>query len=297
MGFDLPRRNDDFGVSMKRQWLNQKRVLVIVAFLLLVTSLLPGRVSSAIAYIPYQLVRAMIAPPGTMIRSIVGGDQEELDIHITEGGRDELEQRLGQAYAFIRQLELKVQNLETMIDRLTRTSERIELAGLRMVDARVASFSGNDSRPVIELERGSRKGIRKGQAVVHGFNLVGEVELVTAMTANVELINGVGSSLMVRLLPPSPGPAPRGGLETLIEYDPELEAFVVELGVNEDVCVDDLAHLIDSRWREESHGFIVGKVVKIDNKTDRPLLTRRVIIKPTVSLADLNRVTVLVPID
>jgi len=282
---------------MKRQWLNQKRLLAIFAFLLLAISLMPGKVSSAIAFVPYQVIRAMLAPPSTMIRSIFGSDHEDLQVHIKQGGKDELEQELGQAIAYIRQLELKVKNLEAMIDRLTQTGERIDLAGLRMVDARVASFSGSEIKPILELERGSNKGLRKGQAVVHGFNLVGEVVMTTAMTANVALIDAIDSQLMVKLIPPSPGEMPRGGLETFIQYDQQQEAFEVKLGVNEDVRIGDLAHLVDERWREESHGFIVGKVVDINNDTDRPLLTKRVIIRPTIELKNLNRVTVLVPIE
>jgi rod shape-determining protein MreC len=66
----------------------------------------------------------------------------------------------------------------------------------RVVSGPVSNFSHS-----VEIDKGSKDGIRRGMPVVNGAGLVGKVQLVTADHATIQLLTDPGFRVGVRLLP------------------------------------------------------------------------------------------------
>lgn len=202
----------------------------------------------------------------------------------------EAERRLQQ----VRALETALAEAQELIAMLTQSREMLQLEGVQLVPARVSGFSGDPVRPVLTIDRGTFSGVHDGAAVVSGFNLVGRVAKAYAGSADVELITAAGTKLQVRILPPRTDDVPRELVEQL-ELEEDGRWFEVQVEIDAAVEVGDLAHLIDERWPPAARGYVVGQVKRVAPDPANPHLFKELVIEPLPPLADLTRVTVLIP--
>lgn len=281
---------------MKRSLLTPRRLLALVVALLLISSMLSAPVADRVTRGPRSLVSAALNPVTGVLRalgrSIRGSEQPDTP---WPGATDvELELELGRALRIIRQLEGELRRAQDQVAQLSQIRDQFGLQGVRLIDARVTAYNGSTIDPVITIDKGSSKGLRKGSVVASGFNLVGEVVRVGPVSADVKLITAANTNIIARLVTPIADVQPRI-LEAMLHRAKDGQYFVTEPGVDSPVQVGDLAHLSSERWPPEAQGFVVGKVTVVDKDASNPFLAKRVIVEPMLPLAALRRVTVLVP--
>jgi hypothetical protein len=173
------------------------------------------------------------------------------------------------------------------------------------VPANVASWSGDASRPTLDLFVGTWDGVRVGSVVVSRFNLVGRVISTGDFVCTVQLTIKPNASLFVRFAPPikegqlPPEPSERQIVRVV--YDLEREAFAAIVDESIRVEVGDLAFMhvgnvrsSDDQWSTEADGFVVGKVVSKEQSPDNPQMQHEVLVKPVIDLPRLTRAVVRV---
>ena len=279
-----------------RHIVTPRRLLGAVVVLLLAASLSPARLITPIANVPRWVVQVPVGPPSALLRSLGAYLRPaDYDPATPQSSPEQLGRQLALARQEIRNLEKRVADLQRENARLARAREQggDELAGIRMVDARVSGVSGSELKPVLTIARGQQHGIREGQAVVFWDSLVGEVEMVGPLSAEVRLITAAETGLAVELVPPVVDAARK--IQAWAELSENRTAFIAETARQRTVKVGDLAHLRDDGWPAVAQGFVVGKVTDVRPKKERPLELQRVTIKPQAPLRQLDRVTILVP--
>ena len=273
-------------------YLTQRRALVIVAAVLLLSSLAPVRVSSKLAYLPGSIVSFTTQPFTQGLRwlatTLRPPTERELDLSDAE-----TRQLYGEALSLIRRLEYKLAAAEQQIALLTQ-SRTIALSGVQLVDASVTGYSGERLNPVLSINRGRAGGIYPGAPVVSGFNLVGRVTEAYPASADVGLVNAPGATLLVRILPPTPEAGPRE-VKEMIHLTEGGEMWEVSVAKGQPVREGDIAQLSDPSWPPEAQGYLIGQVVEVEPDPQNPLNAKRVRIRPMAPLTELSRVTVLVP--
>lgn len=292
---------------MKRSFLTPRRLLALLAVLLLVSSFLPvdqdsqaaeqrRAWGSRLAERPRALVAAAISPVTRLLHALSTGLRSQDRDPVLWDTWDDLAVRYGRALQRNERLEQENTALKRQIAQLSQIRELFGLAGVSLVDARVNASSTDPLNPVLTINRGERHGVRRQMAVASAFSLVGEVTNVGPFTSDVRLITAPGTQLRVRLVPPTPDAAART-IEVQLERAEDGPWFEVQLGTQQPVQPGDLAHLSDPIWPTEAMGFVVGQVIEVGPDPDDPLNFQRVIVKPIPPLTRLNRVTVLVPTD
>ncbi len=283
-----------------RSLFGSRRFLVTVVLLCVVSAWAPLGLARSVAALPHHLLVALVSPVTVLLKTAadaVGGGQPRLDL----GEHEELYDHYTQALQYIRRLESDLRQREQQLAQLMRVREIRGEQGIRAyLPARVTSYSGEPARPVLTIDRGTSDGVRRGMVVVSGANLVGLVEAVGPLTADVRLITTPGTTLDVRFAAPTPPAAP-----------PSAPTYLATVGLAEDgrrfvhdeapqnvpVRAGDLAHLDDQggRWPAQANGFIVGQVAEVAGVPDNPLLLKRIVIEPLIRPPSLRRVWVLVP--
>ena len=275
--------------------LNQRRTLMVIAAVLLISSMLPAPIATRLAHPARAVVTLALSPFTAPLKSLSDSLRDRESTPTEVGSGEDMTTQLAQAVVVIEQLDQELQAAQQQIALLTQTDE-IAMEGTRRIMARVASYSGNTVRPTITIDRGALKGIATDAPVVHGVNLIGLVERVYPTAADVELITAAGTRFQVRIRPPRVDSSGREVSE-MIELSDDRSHFHVQLEQKEPVEVGDWVHLADSRWPPEAQGWVVGKVTQIRDDPENKFLFKRVIIHPMEPLGALNRVTVVVPVE
>jgi len=193
-------------------------------------------------------------------------------------------------------LESEVRQLEEKVAWLQNIREQIDLEAVRIVEARVLSYNGSKRNPVLTIDRGAKAGIRVNQSVELDGNLVGFVTSAGQRTADVTLITRAGAQYRALIKPADPDQRPYE-LAEIITLGKDGESFYVDLNKTDGGAVGDYVHLADDAgiYPEQALGRILGRVSSVDDAPDKPLLMNRLVIRPTLPLARLSRVLVLVP--
>ena len=280
---------------MNRPPITPRRVLIALAVLLLIASQLPTRAATALSYLPHSFV-SLVSKPAAMLQrmSTTLRPPRAQSPDFAAGG--DLAEQLAQAKVYIDNLEQEVIELRHVSESLAQIDALLDLGGIKLVGANVLGFNGDLKNPILTIGVGSNDGLRDGLAVVWGAGLVGKVVATSASTDDVQLITAAGTKLQVRITKPNTdaGSAP---LRAFIEVADDGRSFVTEeFAVDDPVAVGDLVHLADDSWQFRARGFLVGVVTEV-GESDRPLLNSRVVIRPTLPLASLTRVAVLVPVE
>jgi len=214
---------------------------------------------------------------------------------------------------------LEIQKLQALYEQIAGDAEfwrlRNELARLRRENAalqelstrfaeqnyafRLVSVVGRrfeHSTHTFTLSYGSRHGIREGQIIVAGPNLLGRITRVGRSTATAQLISTPGTRINTIIAPANWS---RTGLTAqrmqTRQFDADGPDRMVSL-VPEDapVNVGDIAYLRDEfDWPIEAQGLAVGRVIEVESVHEPPL-RKRVVIRPLRPYKFVDRVTVVV---
>ena len=274
---------------MKRFFAHQGPALALLVAVLVAMSFLPARAAGFISAGPRHFVRKILGPLTEPLHRVGSALRrpEETEAEPLPPTVDPL--------VYARRLEQEIRWKDDLIKQLTQTRQ-LSLAGVTLVPARVTQWSGRPrSHRRISIDRGERSSVRLGQAVTDGFNLVGRVTEFGAATATVHLITSSGTSLVVRIVPASLGPAPRELVVQRLRASDDGSHFIGHCTTEDEVQQGDLAHLYDQDWPEEAGGFVVGNVDQVIEDPASPHLRRIIIVRPARSLAHLSRVAVVVP--
>ncbi|MEX2671185.1 MAG: rod shape-determining protein MreC [Phycisphaeraceae bacterium] len=276
---------------MRRSLLTPRRALVLVTAVLLVTSLLPLRVISWVGNPGRDVVAAVQMPVTVPLKSL--GDAVRRPTPVQLDIADE--HHPGHARLYIEQLEQEVQQLRRENEALQQVRGVLdEDRPMRALLARVGSVSGDRLNPTLRINRGSRDGVARGQAVVTQFILAGEIERAGPVSADVRLFTAAESRLQVRIIPPNPTATDRR-YSAWMEIQDDGQTFLIEAERDDPVEEGDWAHLADDRWPREARGFVVAQVTDVRPDPSDPHRLKRVTLSPAVDLTALRQVTVLVP--
>ena len=279
---------------MKYAWLKPKRILGVAAVLLIASSLLPQRGANLISTPPRQLVDALLTPTNQILTAISTRLRPAAAPETDLPSRQQLAQQLDEQKVYTSQLEQEIGILQKLLRDLRLSQTVLDLGNVSMAAANVTAFSGSEGSPQLTIVRNRDDNLREGLAVISGAALVGRVVRVDTLTAQVKLITAPGTSLHVRIVPPSAGQAPYT-LEDTIHVADDGESFFVDVDKGHPVKVGDVAHLADDDWLLKARGSIVGRVAEVVDHPEKPMLLKRVIVRPDLNLARLARVWVLVP--
>ncbi|MEX0654560.1 MAG: rod shape-determining protein MreC [Phycisphaeraceae bacterium] len=278
---------------MRRSLVTPRRGLVLVALLLLLASVLPGRAVSWLGNPARNLVAAALIPVELPLKRLSDTVRRPEPIEVAVDD----EYHPGQAVARLRQLELTIEALRRENHALHQIKAVLgDRPDVGRVTARVSATSGDRVNPTLRINHGSRAGIARRQAVVAGFALVGEVEHAGPVHADVRLITAAETLLSVRIIPPTSA-EPLRQYQASMVVNADRQSFTIKADHDEPIEVDDWAHLADDRWPREAQGFVVARVVDVRRDPDDPLRLKLATLEPIVPLLSLHQVTVLVPGD
>ena len=273
--------------------LTPSRVLALLVVVLLILSLLPARILHVLTGGPRHVVESVTTPLTHQLKRVSDTlrpvpppvvdpvDLEELAIlraqnEALQQQLDELSQRLAQSEA------------------LGAFLTDDQLAGFKRTTAAVVRGTWRSDQAMLTLNRGDQEGLRIGQAVaVDGAQLVGRISDVGPVTATVATITQPRTVLEVTLRAAAPTDRATRLRTTLVRSTdgPFFEAIVM---TGTPVQVGDLAQLADVEWPPEAMGFVVGRVVNIEDYAADPTLRKRIVVEPTRPLNRLRFVVVLV---
>ncbi len=282
---------------MRHRLFTPKRVLALVAAALLIASFLPFGAASAIASIPRKFVRAVTAPVSAPLNALGRALRPPRHVEPDLGSADQMRAELGLALQRINSLQSQLKAANERIAVLSQVRQTAGMTGSRLIDARVSGFSSRRNHPVLHLTRGTSSGVNNGMAAVWGFNLVGVIENAGSRNADVRLITAPKTSMEVTFAPPTADPsAPR--YTDRIKLADDGRTFEAVVNLDAPVQVGDLAHLNDAagNWPPLAKGFVVGRVIDVNDRTSNPLLLKKVIVQPLVDLPRLNTVQVIEPV-
>lgn len=286
---------------MPTHWLTQQRLLAAVIAGLVVCSLLPSDLVDYLARGPHVIVHTLTARPITLVASVTPDLRDDRSESIDPDlSRAQLERKWRRAYRRNRKLAHELTRLRQQMQQLQNVRARLADRGVTLVEARVAGLTGGSENVRLTIDRGRRNGIAKGQAVVSGGNLVGEVVAAGPVTADVRPIVTPGSSLSAILTPSrsvaGPGEQTAGVRQVAVrvKWNGEQGLFTAAPGADETVKVGDVALLNDQTWPATAQRAILGKVIRAEPNPRRPVL-QQVRIKPLAPITQLDRVTVIVP--
>ncbi len=275
---------------MRKPILNSRRVQIGVVVFLLVCSFLPSRWAATLSRQPRYLLGAAMAPVDHFLKPWADAVRRPPDLPIDLGNREEYERAKQQ----IVELQYRLAQANRQIALLSQIRHKLRLVGVGLIPATVTAWSGDPLHPTLTVNRGSRHGLRSGLVVVRGFNLIGRVADVGPVTSTVGLITAPLSHLVALIKPPTEDSQPREMMLQLQAIKGRDE-FWASTNADDPVRVGDLAQLYDDAWPTAARGFVIGKVTRIDNHPDDPILRRRMVVTPIRSLAHLDHITVIVP--
>lgn len=194
-----------------------------------------------------------------------------------EALRDELGQLRGEA--------ISGQAARETLDQLLGELDIDILAGVDTTIARVADPAGNFDDFTIDLDKGSRDGIRDGMPVVTSAGLVGKIVNAERDRSQVSLITETGFGLGVRIIGPGDIALARG-----VERGSDLE---VNEGVDESSVISEGMLVVTSGIEGSPFpaDIPVGVVTSVD--IDEAELQQQLHIRPVADLDRLSFVTVI----
>ena len=274
--------------------LTPRRALIVVAVLLVAATQAPRPVTQRVHNLPRNVVETATGPVSAVLRRVSlmvrPGDHRGADF----GPIDTQLEDYANAVVYSRRLEEELERLREKLEFYEQTAEVLGGVTRRFVDARVTRSITDAQQPRLVIAEGRGAGLEPGQAVVSGVHLVGQVsDDLGPLTARIELLMRPGAEMQARIRPPLTDPQTRDFKETLTVTD-DGTRLTCEVWIEQPVEVGDLAHLADPLWPDDALGFLLGQVVEIDDRVERPLEFKRLVIEPGVEAQRLRRVTVLV---
>ncbi|MEX2672578.1 MAG: rod shape-determining protein MreC [Phycisphaeraceae bacterium] len=270
-----------------------RRVMIAVVVVLFVLALLPHRYSgygSLLNSVTGTLLSVVSKPMNSLSSALRQRyDQPEL------GTEQELSERVLELRGQVMALEQRERDLERAV---------AELQGLRRRQGdsyvhRRAAVVGRGSDPaggMLQLNIGTRHGLRVGMPAVQGASVVGRITQAGPTSSTLGLLTTPGS--LVEVVTVSEGPGATGGRRARLLLEATAGPQLIANQVDRQLPTEagDFARLMDETWPESVQGMLVGRVVAVEEDADDPLL-KRVGVRPLRSLRDLDSVIVIVPRD
>ncbi len=198
----------------------------------------------------------------------------------------------------VRLAELQAENSQLRFLRSQLERELGKARANRIVVLSVVAAGYQPASHTLKVNMGSRRGVTVGLPVMDGPRLVGKVERVSAMNAWVRLITAPGvkvDAIITDAMTP---------IDQLLRgqfVGCQLDAagpdrFVSTIAKNKPVRVGQYLRLIDRNWPDAAQGLLLGRIEKVEDDPDAPLLRRRIVVETFKSLRYLDRVDLPVPI-
>jgi cell shape-determining protein MreC len=277
---------------MTKPALTPRRVLLLLVLFMVLSSLMPKQVAEPLSRYPHNAVDAVTQPFTNGLTAFSAWLRPSEAIAIEMGEKDRIIEENVLLQGQIMRLQEELRVTRESLEQLLRT-EAVTGGGVVRIEARVTAQPPSRSQPIISISRGLRDGVREKAIVAWGESLVGQVVGVTPVGATVRLLTFPKQPpLAVIIRKPQ---HPPHELRTSLELSRDGDEFVATLAKNDPVSVDDLAYLMDEYWPPEARGFVVGKVVRVEDDPSDPQLRKRAIVRPLRPLESLTRVLVLMP--
>lgn len=217
------------------------------------------------------------------------GDAEELIERLSHDRDRERELR--------RQQELINEELRRQLEALRGVSIDDHAGSVRLLDA-VAVYAHNPTLAVgtVEINRGSRHGVRAASTAAHHSYVVGRVTDVRRLRSYVTPIShpSIGTMMAVVFSQDAPDVLPRADRRVLLEPRGR-GVFHADIDRSSDVAVGDIVRLDDPTWHVAARGMIVGVVDAIEPNDEEPL-RHRLIIRAPVQLHELSVIVLKIPV-
>lgn len=262
---------------------------------LMILALLPHRYSGYGSLV--RSVTMLVLTPAAGPMNIFAGALRREEEQSVLGTQQELSERVQELRGRVMALEQRERELERAV---------AELQGLRRRQgdsyihrrASVVGRSSDGTSATLQLNIGSRHGIREGLPAVQGASIVGRITQVGPTSSTLGLLTTPGTLAEVVAVP--------RGLDGEILPEQRRGRLLLKAGAAPNLLVaeeadrqlpvetGDFARLMDESWPRSVQGMLVGRVVAVEPNPDDPLL-KRVGVRPLMSLRDVESVVVVLP--
>jgi len=268
-----------------------RRILLLVAFLLLLCALLNPRYTRWLTR-PMASVVETLQYPAWFVASNVKTDPGS---RFSIGSTEPLAEQLEAERTWNDQLWQENKRLRQQLDAFDAIKEIRDIDQIRMVEARVGRFTDDPINPTIKILRGYMQGLKPDDAVVYQSNLLGFVtDEIGPITATVTLISKPGFEVEVNIMPPQGIRSGEGWPVTDRAKSNGKGGFTCDLddSITRYLQKGDLVRVSDT-LRDSANGFVLGTIESIEDHPDRPLQLDRVLILPRTPIGPQRMVTVL----
>jgi len=281
---------------MNKGLLNPRRVLLVIAALLLINSVLPLRYAGAVgrpiaSLVIDTLTIPLVAPLTALSQTMRPPPPEDPLFDETMTQQD----MMAFALQEIEALRAEVARLEKDLQEIGYAREMADYRGFQPILAERLSYNANRRNPVITIDRGSADGLEAGMPVEWRARLVGFVEEAGRRTARVRLITHAGAKYKVTIKSARPDATPFE-LTDYVQVGKDQQSFYVDVFDQLPVNKGDLVHLIDDRFPRTAQGRILGQVTAIGPAPGQAAQLQRVTIRPTLPLERLPKVEIFIPV-
>lgn len=187
---------------------------------------------------------------------------------------------------------LYIAEIRELQDEITALKEQLKLDGTMSeytyIHANVTSRNINSWYNTLTINKGSKKGIKVGQAVVVNQGLIGKVIKVSNFTSTIKLLTTDELSNKISVKVKLKDKSVYG---LLSKYDEKCECYLVE-GISDSDEIEKNSEVVTTGLSESfPAGILIGNVTKV--VMDEYDLTKVVQVKPSVDFDDITLVAVL----
>ncbi len=196
-------------------------------------------------------------------------------------------------------LKKEIDDLRQEVGMLSNMRQQLPGQLFTLPKAQVTGRSTRSNVYSLTINRGATDGLRVGQPVVSGANLVGRLTQVGRFSSTVQLLTTKGTRIDAIITSSLSSVFELIGEKgDLCQLDVAGPDYFVSI-VRKDVHIEEgyYVRLSDDEWPHSVQYFIIGQVQSVEPDYDRPLEWKRVMIKPRRSLRYLDSVTIIVPVD
>ena len=277
---------------MSKPLLTSRKALVAVVLLLLLSSLLPSRFAKWIGSLPTTIAESLSVPvshpvswASHKLRAEDRGPVENITQERWAKEKEEYDRLNRELWAINRDLRESLAAFEAIA--LIRDPKDI-----RPIEAAVINFNNDRNNPVMLISQGTRAGVTGGDPVVYRTNLLGFVEKEPGLlNCKVELMNLPGRRIRVAMQPVGAVEYPWPVIEYAIADD-NGQTFHCDRPIDHPLEVGHIAWVYDD-LHEQAYGFLLGRIVAIEDHPDKPYELDRIVIRPDVPIGPQGRVMVI----
>lgn len=184
--------------------------------------------------------------------------------------------------ARIKELENEVENLKKSVD-INQTITDYKKINAVVVNRNVGAWYNN-----ININKGSKSGIKEGYAVITDKGLIGKVVSVSNFTSTIKLLSTDESINKISVKIEVDDKSIYGLLSS---YDKKNNAYLVE-GISDNTEISNGAKVVTTGLTDAfPAGILIGEVKKVTK--DRYSLAKAVLVTPSVDFDDIDIVTIL----